>query len=182
MPLGENFQKLKKLLSDDDQLQLENLAKKLQSVNGNFELLDDKDKALIIALEKKYGHAFGQTIKEKDELQDIEFFKNSYKMLDTEFGTYVKNMLTRELREQFSTFESMVQYAYDKKWMPAELQNPDVCETLFERFFSDIDKANQWRNQLSDASYDMTDKNMAVGLTWFIYIYQLKTYIEEKVN
>jgi len=104
---------------------------------------------------------------------------DEFPLLKTEFALYVKDMLLRELGEQFSSLKASVSYAFEKKWIPQELQNPDVCETLFERFFSDIEQANQWRYELQGQKVDSSNKSMAVGLTWFMYVFQLKQWLDK---
>jgi hypothetical protein len=88
-------------------------------------------------------------------------------------------MLLRELKEDYRDLKSAVTYAYESKWLPQELRNPDVCETLYERFFSDIERANQWRYELQGQKADASNKTMAVGLTWFMYVYQLKQWVDK---
>lgn len=104
---------------------------------------------------------------------------DEFPLLKTEFALYVKDMLLRELGEQFSSLKATVSYAFEQKWIPQELQNPDVCETLFERFFSDIEQANQWRYELQGQKVDSSNKSMAVGLTWFMYVFQLKQWLDK---
>lgn len=190
MSLANHLEKLKQLLSEDDLEAFEALSKKLKTIGGDFSLLSESDKALIAKMEQKYGDAIQEeaiadadtvleaTAEQSDKVKGGAVAPEALPLLKTEFAEYVKDMLLREL-PQFKELKQAVSYAFEEKWIPQELQNPDVCETLFERFFSDIETANQWRYELMGEKVDSNNKTMAIGLTWFMYIYQLKKWVEQ---
>ncbi|NVJ61215.1 MAG: hypothetical protein HWE27_12545 [Gammaproteobacteria bacterium] len=190
MSLANHLERLKQLLSEDDLAAFERLSEKLKTIGGDFSLLSESERALIAKMEQKYGDAI-----QEEAIADADTVLNatpaepqartggavapeSLPLLKTEFAEYVKDMLLREL-PQMKDLKQAVNYAFEQKWIPQELQNPDVCETLFERFFSDIELANQWRYELMGEKVDSNNKTMAIGLTWFMYIYQLKKWVEK---
>ena len=174
MSLTSQLEKLKALLSSDDLLVFETLSDKLRLAKGDLSQLSSEERELIRTMETKYNDKINHAVSQSS----TEVVPDEFPMLKTEFASYVKDMLLRELGAEFNTLQLAVDYAYQTKWIPAELKNRDVCETLFERFFADIEQANQWREQFSDTNDALTDKSMSVGLAWFIYVYQLKQWVD----
>ncbi|WP_144394860.1 hypothetical protein [Pleionea sediminis] len=205
MSLENHLGRLKALLSEEDLQKFEALSHRLSETEGDFSLLNESELELIAEMERKYGdqihatavnHAsdvvaetnpdFSETESEgnaketiRDTINENAVVLDEFPLLKTEFAQYVKDMLLRELGSQFPDLKSSVSYAFENKWIPQELRNQDVCETLYERFFSDIEKANEWRYQLNGQRTESDNKTMAIGLTWFMYIFQLKQWIEK---
>ena len=175
MSLESHLDKLKQVLSAEDLEIFESLSRRINEVGGNLQALSNHDKELIQAMERKYN----DSIREQaiNNVQDV--VPEEFPMLKTEFATYVKDMLLRELGDEFGSMKAVVNHAFETKWMPSELRNPDVCETLYERFFADIEQANQWRAQIQNEQADLSNKPVAVGLAWFMYIFQLKQWVEQ---
>ncbi len=181
MSLSNHLERLKSLLSEQDLFAFEQLNQKLMDAKGDLTALSDADLSLIEQMEQKYGDQIRDTaVEHADEVIKESHFKaqqiikDEFPLLKTEFAEYVKDLLFRELSERFTSLEEMVAFAFNQKWIPQELKNPDVCETLYERFFSDINSANEWRSKMQGGSENIDNKTLAVGLTWFMYIYQLK--------
>ncbi len=186
MSLQNHLDRLKQLLSDEDRVLFEQLNQRIKQLNGDFSSLTQQERDFVAQMEQKYGdqiramaveHVEEVVADEPEERQKV--IKDEFPLLKTEFAEYVKDMLLRELQEEHRDLKSAVSYAYETKWLPQELRNPDVCETLFERFFSDIEKANQWRYEFQGQKTDTSNKTMAVGLTWFMYVYQLKQWVDK---
>ncbi len=190
MSLENHLDRLKSLLSDEDLKKFEQLSQRMSQLGGDFSKLTEGELELIAEMEKKYGDEIHATAVENVEevvdttdaegaVQENAVVPDEFPLLKTEFAGYVKDMLLRELGDRFSDLKSSVNFAYENKWIPQELQNQDVCETLYERFFSDIERANEWRYQLQGQRADTTNKTMAIGLTWFMYVFQLKQWVDK---
>lgn len=186
MSLENHLERLKQLLSEEDRVLFEQLNQRVKQLDGDFSALSDEERAFVAQMEQKYGdqiramaveHADEVVNPGQDGVQPV--VKDEFPLLKTEFAQYVKDMLLRELQEEHKDLKSAVTYAYETKWLPQELRNPDVCETLFERFFSDIETANQWRYEFQGQKTESNNKTMAVGLTWFMYVYQLKQWVDK---
>lgn len=190
MSLENHLDRLKSLLSDEDLKKFESLSQRMSQLGGDFSKLTESELELIAEMEKKYGDEIHATAVENveevvdtaeadDVVQDNAVVPDEFPLLKTEFAGYVKDMLLRELSDRFSDLKSSVNFAYENKWIPQELQNQDVCETLYERFCSDIERANEWRYQLQGQRTDTSNKTMAIGLTWFMYVFQLKQWVDK---
>jgi hypothetical protein len=194
MSLKQHLERLKQLLSEEDRVRFEQLNQRINQLNGDFSALNEQERAFVAQMERKYGdkiramaleHAeevvADNTNHVEDEQSQHSVVKDEFPLLKTEFAEYVKDMLLRELKEEHRDLKAAVTFAYQSKWLPQELRNPDVCETLYERFFSDIERANQWRFELQgkQADENSSNKTMAVGLTWFMYVYQLKQWVDK---
>ncbi|NVK89461.1 MAG: hypothetical protein HWE13_15090 [Gammaproteobacteria bacterium] len=193
MSIEKHLEQLKDLLTAEDLVLFSQLTERLMAVNGDFNQLTEQERQLIVKMEQKYGDPIrNETLNSDTEQlaqqveQEVaakpatEVVQDNHRLLKTEFAGYVKDMLLRELGGQFSDLKSAVNFAYEQKWLPAELKNPDVCETLYERFFSDIEQANQWRLELQGEKADLNNKPLAIGLTWFMYIFQLKQWVDSQ--
>jgi|GEM_PF-1871014 len=191
MSLQQHLEKLKSLLSQDDLIEFERLTTRMAEVKGDFTQLTDKELSLIAKMEQKYGDPIRDETLQTDpskiaeevtesglDTDSQQVVKDEFPLLNTEFAGYVKDMLLRELGQRFPDLKSAVNFAFENKWLPDELKNPDVCETLFERFFSDIERANQWRKELQGQEADLSNKPLSIGLTWFMYIFQLKQSVD----
>ncbi|MEE4246060.1 MAG: hypothetical protein V2I33_11655 [Kangiellaceae bacterium] len=183
MSLQNHLNRLKELLSEEDRATFEALNNKLAECGGDLTQLPAADIDIIEQMELKYGDqiktkALQHSSDVIDGKQPTKEVVNDFPLLKTEFADYVKDMLLRELSEEVTDLKSAVSYAFETKWLPNELKNPDVCETLYERFCSDIEQTNEWRMQFDPNAQKADSKQMAIGLTWFMYIFQLKQWVD----
>jgi len=169
MKIVENRMKnlLKKMieqLSEEDKLLFSELAEKLNKVDGDISKLSKNEFELIAKMEAKYADKLG-AFKE----QSIEENK-SKDLLESGFATHARQLLARDLNTQFPNEEDAVKFAFQNKWIPAEFREAKTAQVVFENYQQDISEANQWRDEVVGVE---SDKIMAVGLTWFMVIYQL---------
>jgi len=154
-----------KLLSDEDKIVFEQLSEKLKKIDGDLSQLSDDEKNLIQQMERKYGDQINQT---------HDTFKaagGEFDILATPFAQHVRQILARDLGEQFPEEAQAIQFAFDNKWMPVDCQDESLALGFYERFSQDINEANQWREDLVGVD---SDKKMAVGLAWFMVIFKLQ--------
>jgi len=151
-------------LSEEDKLIFGNLASKLEQVDGDISKLSAEELNVIGEMESKYSEKLAKlevdSIAETDEIQ----------LLETGFGNFVRQLLARDLKEQFPNEEDAVRFAFQNKWIPQDLKEPKLSLKIFEDFQQDICEANQWREEVVGVE---SDKSLAVGLTWFMVLFQL---------
>jgi len=152
-------------LSDEDRLIFEKLSDKLNKAEGDISKLTQDDLSLIKQMENKYS----------DKLSKFEMHTSSeskeIELIESGFGSYVRQVLAKELNRQYPNEEDAVNFAFTNKWIPQSFKEQEFAEKLFQDFEQDICEANQWREEVIGAS---ADKQMAVGMAWFMVIYQLQ--------
>jgi hypothetical protein len=153
-----------KLLSDEDKVIFERLSQKMKMTGGNIALLSEEERSLIAQMESKYGEKINKTHQEHQTTESV------VDILEMPFALYVRQILARDLGEQIPEEELAVKFVFENKWLPIDCQDERLIESLFERFESDIYEVNQWRKDLVGIE---SDKKMAVGLAWFMVIYQM---------
>ncbi len=162
-------------LSDDDRHIFDQLSNRLKQSGGDISKLSADDLELIKLMESKYGEAIEQTNK-KFVAQNKVNEKQTVNILDMPFAQQVRQILARELGAEFPLEEDAVAFVFENKWLPIECQDEKLAEDLYNRFEKDIVEANHWREELVDAA---SDKKMAVGLAWFMVIFQLHKRLTE---
>jgi hypothetical protein len=153
-------------LSDEDKLLFGQLANKLNQVDGDLSKLSAEEYQLIAKMEDKYSdklQAFSPELAAQTPVQDVP-------LLDTGFASYCRQILARDLKERFPKEEDAVKFAFMNKWIPQDFQENAVAKKIFTDFERDICDANKWRDELVGVE---SDKRMAVGMTWYMVIYQL---------
>ena len=153
-----------KLLSDEDKIIFEQLSEKLKTIGGDLSQLSDEEKRLIQDMESKYGEQINQT---HDNFQDQS---DELDILSLPFAQHVRQVLARDLGEQFPEEAQAIQFAFENKWIPVDCQDESMALEIYERFEQDINEANQWREDMVGVN---SDKKMAVGLAWFMVIFKL---------
>jgi len=167
--------KLMDLLSDEDRAIFAQLATKLKSVKGDINQLSPSDSQTIQQMEQKYADQFSQLDETTavSELGESQIKQDSVDMVDllqTPFAEKVRQLLVRDLKDNFPKEADAAQFAFNNKWLPVDLKDPTEIEKIFNEFKQDISEANHWREDLVGID---SDKTMAVGLTWFMVIFQL---------
>ena len=150
-------------LSDEDKAVFNQLAERLAEANGDINLLSDEDRNLISSMETKYGEKIRQTHDQSATAQQLD-------ILETPFAQYVRQILARDLVNQFPLEEDAVRFAFENRWLPVDCQQDDLIDDIYSRFEEDIKLSNQWREEMVAVAQD---KKMAVGLAWFMVIFQL---------
>ena len=167
------LQKMFNQLSEADRSLFNSLAEKLKQAKGNIDLLSQEDMETIKLMEKKYASkinqvAFSESLKQSSAIEPEVI--DEFELLATPFAQHVRQLLARDLGNEFPTEEEAVIYAYENKWLPIDCQNEELALKFFQRFEQDILKANQWRSEFSEIS---KDAKMSLGLAWFMVIFQL---------
>ncbi|WP_196138497.1 hypothetical protein [Aliikangiella sp. G2MR2-5] len=158
-------------LSDEDKLIFNDLAEKLKKVDGKVELLSEDDLLLIREMESKYGSEINKVHEEESSTPD------EIDLLRTGFAQFVRQILARDLVKEFPMEGDAVGFVFENKWLPIDCQDDSLVSDVFEKYREDIIEANQWRDEL--VSVD-DDKKMAVGLAWFMVVYQLNKRLNEE--
>lgn len=164
--------KMVEQLSDEDKLVFNRLAVKLNDVNGDISKLEPSEIQVITQMESKYSEKLS-TFEASDLkiIPESDTSENQNKtLLETGFASFARQVLARDLKEQFPNEEDAVKFAFLNKWVPQEFKEPKSALKIFEDYKQDICDANEWREELVGVE---SDKAMAVGLTWFMVIYQL---------
>ncbi len=164
-----SLDKLVAQLSDDDRTIFEQLAAKLKDVKGDIGRLSSSDLKTIQQMEEKYADKLSEVDLPQEQTNDTGKLP-VVELLATPFAAKVRELLAVELKERFSKEEEAVAFTFNNKWIPLDLKDPQKAASLFEEYKQDISEANQWREELVGID---SDKVMAVGLTWFMVIFQL---------
>ena len=159
--------KMVEQLSDEDKLLFTQLAEKLNAVDGDISKLSKQEFELIAKMEIKYGDKLSEFGK---DLSAGESSTGSNDILKSGFASHVRQMLARDLKEQFPNEEDAVKFAFQNKWIPDDFRDPELTSQIFEDYKQDIGEANHWREDIVGIE---SDKSMAVGMTWFMVVYQL---------
>ncbi len=159
--------KMVEQLSDEDKVIFSQLAENLNAVDGDISKLSKQEFELIAKMETRYADKLSQF---KGELSAEDRPATSWDILQSGFASHVRQILARDLKEQFPNEEDAVKFAFQNKWLPEKFRNPDTAMRIFEDYRQDIGDANQWREDVVGIE---SDKSMAVGMTWFMVVYQL---------
>ncbi|TQV82766.1 hypothetical protein [Aliikangiella coralliicola] len=151
-------------LSDEDKVIFNNLSERLNEINGDISQLSADELELIKQMEAKYGNKINQ-VHEQQSAAD-----NPQDLIDTPFGNYVRQVLARDLANEFPQEAAAVAFAFENKWLPVDCQEENLIADIYDRYKDDIHIANQWRDEMLSVD---SDRKMAVGLAWFMVIYQL---------
>lgn len=151
-------------LSQKDKIVFSQLAKKLQEVDGDVTKLSQQELAIIKEMEVKYAE------KLKSVQQKAQIETENADLLETGFAGLVRQLLARDLKERFPQEEDAVRFAFQNKWIAQELKDSKIAQKVFADYTDDISEANQWREEVVGVE---SDKIMAVGLTWFMVVFQL---------
>lgn len=166
------LQKMLSELSDDDKKSFEDLTERLKIASGDISLLSAEDLKLIGSMELKYGDKI-RNVNQKnlanDKSQQVE-------LLDTPFAAHVRQIIARDLGAKFPLEEEALAFVFKTKWKPVDCQEANLVEDLYQRFEADIKEANQWREELGDV---VNDKAMALGLAWFMVVFQLNKRLND---
>lgn len=160
--MKELLSKMMSQLSDQDKLIFTQLAKKLNNANGDINKLSEEERDVVAKMESKYS----------SKLEKVQFDNslNSFNLLETAFSSYARQILAKDLNARFPKEEDAVEFVYQNKWLPEAFKAQSSAEKIFEDYLNDICQANQWRDDVVGVE---SDKLMAVGMTWFMVIYQL---------
>ena len=152
-------------LSAEDKGVFEKLAIKLEEVDGDISKLTKDELAIISDMESKYAERLSEI-----SIEPTEAAAQEQPLLETSFGAYVRQLLARDLKEQFPQEEDAVRFAFQNKWVPQDLKEAKQAQKVFDDYQQDICEANQWREEVVGVE---SDKSLAVGLTWFMVVFQL---------
>jgi len=158
-------------LTEEDKVVFSQLAEKLNKAKGDISQLSEEELSIISRMESKYSDKLSQ-IPIVDTSSNINA---QYNLLSTAFASFVRQLLAKDLKEQFPNEEDAVRFAFQNKWIPEEIKNTDSANKIFTDYEKDICDANQWREEVVGIE---SDKSMAVGMTWFMVVFQLN----EKLN
>lgn len=157
------------LLSEEDRHRFIELSERLKQLNGDISQLSDDDLQLIKLMEGKYGDAINQTHKKQSDNSSVNNLAEE-SFLSTPFAHRVRQILARDLGHQYPLEENAVIFAFDNKWQPPECLDEGLINSFYSDFELDIIDANKWNKEMVEIQ---SDKKMAVGLAWFMVIYQL---------
>ncbi|MCF6193957.1 MAG: hypothetical protein L3J46_06455 [Kangiellaceae bacterium] len=153
-------------LSEEDKVVFSQLAEKLNKTDGDISQMSDDELSIISLMESKYSDKLSQISATYADSNPNE----QDNLLSTTFASFVRQLLARDLKEQFPHEEDAVKFAFQNKWIPEEIKNKDSASKIFVDYEKDICDANQWREEVVGIE---SDKSMAVGMTWFMVVYQL---------
>ncbi len=154
-------------LSGEDKIVFSQLAETLNAVDGDISKLSKQEFELIAQMEAKYADKLSQF---SDDMPIEETSSGTLDILESGFASYVRQILGRDLKEQFPNEEDAVKFAYQNKWIPEDFRDPASALQIYSDYEQDIGEANQWREDIVGVE---SDKSMAVGMTWFMVVYQL---------
>ncbi|WP_444998052.1 hypothetical protein [Aliikangiella sp. IMCC44359] len=151
-------------LSDEDKQVFAQLSQSLKDCGGDIARLSEKERLVIKQMEDKYGDKIKATHQQYEETEE------EFDILDMPFAQNARQILARDLGDKFPQEEEAIAFVFENKWMPLECQKQELVGELFNRFEQDIYEINRWREELVDIH---SDKKMAVGLAWFMVVFQL---------
>lgn len=173
------LEKMMAELSAQDKQVFKQLAERLKAVKGDIARLPLEDLQLIQAMEQKYAASVNRAasaFRDSQPVQSPEQQALEVELLELPFAQQVRQILARSLGHQFPLEQDAVAFAFDNKWLPQDFNDPDLADSLYQRFEEDIKLINQWRADLVAVELD---KKMALGLAWFMVIYQLQQRLSE---
>jgi len=168
------LEKMVEQLSEEDKLVFQQLASQLKENDGDVSKLSEDELSLIKVMESKYSDKLAQINQDEEPDSNIENIQktNSIDLLETGFASFARQLLARDLKVQFPNEEDAVRFAFQNKWLPQDFKEPDTVLKIFEDYKEDISEANQWRDEVVGIE---SDKSMAVGMTWFMILFQLNS-------
>ena len=169
--MKEMLKKMIAQLSDEDKVIFSQLAEKLNRIDGDITQLSDEEMSIISRMESKYSDKLSQ-------VSTVDTNPNANEqdgLLSTTFASFVRQLLARDLKERFPNEEDAVRFAFQNKWIPEEIKNVESAGKIFTDYEKDICDANQWREDVVGIE---SDKSLAIGMTWFMVVFQLN----EKLN
>jgi hypothetical protein len=176
--MKEVLSKMVEQLSGEDKLIFSRLAKKLNDVKGDISKLEPSELKIITQMESKYSDKLSQfnepalsNLNETEAVSNSKTFNDSnVDLLETGFAAHVRQVLARDLKSQFPNEEDAVKFAFQNKWIPQDFKETDKALQIFEDYKQDICDANLWREEVVGVE---SDKSLAIGMTWFMVIFQL---------
>jgi hypothetical protein len=186
------YQSLIAELSEQERPIFENLLARLVELNGNLEGLTADEQAMLAGLVTKHNIstdsastttqnqiADGVSAAESShrETSIVSNVTEELRPMETEFGAYVIDNINEHLCTGGASTADAVRYAFHNRWMPENLKNRDICETLYYRYIDDIDLANHNLKQQSPTQAN-NDIVVAVGLAWFTNLYRCYQLVE----
>jgi len=160
--MKELLDKMLSQLSEQDKLVFAQLAEKLSEADGDVDKLSKDEMAIISRMESKYAGKL-KTLPMDEPVRPFD-------LLETGFASYARQILAKDLNTRFPKEEDAIEFVYQNKWTPESFRDRSSAEKIFDQYLNDICQANQWREELLGVE---SDKVMAVGMTWFMVIYQL---------
>ena len=157
-------------LSDEDKVIFAELSERLSAVDGDISKLQESDLKLIADMEQKYGEQIRASHDNTNNQPNTSQSPSMEEILDSPFGQHVRQILARDLVNEFPMEGDAVRFVFENKWIPVDCQEESLVETLYQKYEEDIKLCNQWRDELVAVN---EDKKMAVGLAWFMVIFQL---------
>lgn len=179
------LEKMIKQLSGEDKKQFSQLASRLNEVDGDVSKLSEEEIKFISSMEDKYANKFSKlNLSESVEQEEATISENTDSvnadsvvlnsvdsdLLESGFAQFARQLLSRDLKEQFPKEDDAIKFAFQNKWLPQDFKDTESAEKIFLDFEKDICEANQWREEVVGVE---SDKRMAIGMTWFMVIYQL---------
>lgn len=173
--MNNKLSKMLAVMSDEDKSRFSQLSKKLmEQAKGEMSKLPEADQQVIAQLKEKYANEVAKA--HGEGTQKSVKLPSGVALLETPFSHHVRRVLARHLGSEFSQEEEAITYAFENRWLPAEMKEEAVIDELFAQFELDIAEANQWREDIVPIG---ADKKMAVGIAWFSVIYQLVERIKK---
>ena len=183
------YQSLIAELSEQERPIFENLLARLVELNGNLEELTADEQSMLAELVTKHNVSTTSEI-HNNQTTELSAAESSHletsivskvteelRPMETEFGAYVIDNINEHLCQGGASTADAVRYAFHNRWMPENLKNRDICETLYYRYIDDIDSANHSLKQQSPTQAN-NDIVVAVGLAWFTNLYRCYQLVE----
>jgi len=161
-------------LSEEDKLVFEQLSSRLKETEGDVSKLSEEEFSLIKLMEVKYSDKLAKINRDSDLEVSVGSTQetNVADILESGFASFSRQLLARDLKVQFPNEEDAVKFAFQNKWLPQDFKDPETVIKIFEDYKEDICEANQWRDEVVGIE---SDKSMAVGMTWFMILFQLNS-------
>jgi hypothetical protein len=162
--MKEVLEKMIAQLSDEDKVLFSQLAEKIDQLGGDISKLSKQELDLIAKMETKYAEKLSQF---KPEVTENKPAKD---LLDTGFASFARQVMAKDLKDSFPNEEDAIQFAFNNKWIPESFKDVNTAEKIYSDYEHDICEANNWRKEVVGVE---SDKVMAVGMTWFMVVFQL---------
>jgi len=163
--MSNTLEAMLSVLSEEDRTVFEELAEKIKQVGGDLAKLSQQDREFIQKMEAKYQekiqHAHKQATREVVR-PDILF---------SEFADFVRRRLQDEFADMSESYLSVVNQAYEQRWLPADFRDKEVALEIYQDFEEDIQKICHF-SEIGEAAKDK-EPVVLLGLAWFMVIYQL---------
>lgn len=162
-------------LSDEDKNIFLSLSEKLKAANGRLENLSESDLNIIQSMEEKYGEKINQ-VQQEIHNEQVEPELSASDILELPFAQWVRQVMARDLAAEYPIEEDAVNFIFENKWLPIDCQDESLSLDVYNKYQEDVVFANQWRESLVSTE---TDHKMALGLAWFMVIFQLHKKLTE---